>query len=68
MLSFERSNQQAEPRTGYIRLLTASEPDDLSSEYGGIVPTFTAKRHSKFSYAYGPYNKWMLILLSLDYI
>eukprot|EP00658_Telonema_sp_P-2_P022971 TRINITY_DN19202_c0_g1_i4.p1 TRINITY_DN19202_c0_g1~~TRINITY_DN19202_c0_g1_i4.p1 ORF type:complete len:604 (+),score=114.20 TRINITY_DN19202_c0_g1_i4:179-1990(+) len=57
LLGFKRSQQQTSPATGYTRLLTASEPDDLSTEKGGVIPTFTAARHPRFSFAYGPFNK-----------
>jgi hypothetical protein len=30
LLSFEKSGQQKEPPTGYVRLLTAPEPDDIA--------------------------------------
>jgi hypothetical protein len=56
LLSFEKSGQQKEPATGYVRLLTAPEADDMSVEKGGVVPTFTASR-DPYSRSYSPYNK-----------
>jgi len=56
LLGFERSNQQQEPPTGYIRLLTSPSHDDLSSENGGVVPTFISPKHS-LANRYGPFNK-----------
>ncbi len=50
LYAFQGSNQM--PGTGYTRLLTAGEPDDLTD----IVPTFQAPRHP-LSRRYTPYNK-----------
>lgn len=49
LLGFERSGQDPDAR--FIRLLTASENDDLD-----YIPTFNAKRHV-YKQRYGPLNK-----------
>jgi len=50
LYGFHQSNQP--PGTGYTRLLTASEPDDLVD----LVNTFTAPR-DPYSHRYSPFNK-----------
>merc|ERR1712228_23267 len=45
------------PKAGFLRILTAQEPDDLAA----YIPTFTAPRNL-YSRRYSPYN--MLILWS----
>ena len=54
--AFQVSGQQQSPRTGYTRLLTAHEDDDLATSSGGVVPTFSWPR-DPFSRRYTPYNK-----------
>lgn len=54
--AFDNSGQQLIPPTGYTRLLTASEDDDLAVSKGGKIPTFSAPR-DPISRTYSPYNK-----------
>lgn len=54
--AFQTTGQQTSPRTGYTRLLTAHEDDDLSTSQGGAIPTFSFPRDS-YSHQYSPFNK-----------
>ena len=54
--AFQTTGQQTTPRTGYTRLLTAHEDDDLATSRGGAIPTFAFPR-DPYSHQYSPFNK-----------